>query len=121
MNHTINSVTRCLIVSLFVATSACSKDTPTAPTPPPVASCVTNNTAQLAFGNVSAARTYAVLFNGALVATLGPGQTTPSAPVAAGVQHTILFTYANTNNQLACNPLTPVLAQCQVQTYTCAF
>lgn len=107
-------------VTLLVLAS-CSKDAPTAPTAPPIAACQQNNTALLAFGNRSAGSTYTVLFNGAVAATLAPGQETGNQSVAAGVQHRIEFTYANSGNRLACNPLTPVLAQCSQTTYTCAF
>lgn len=109
------------ILAAVLVIAGCSKDTPTAPTPPPVSACQQNNTALLAFGNRSAGSTYTVLFNGAVAATIAPGQETGNQSVAAGVQHRIEFTYANSGNRLACNPLTPVLAQCSQTTYTCAF
>jgi len=112
---------RVIVLTVLLATNACSgDDTPTAPTPPPVAACQANNTAGLAFHNHSTTRTYTITFNGASVATLGPGQVTGAQDVAAGTTHTVTFLYANTST-LACQPFTPNLARCSVTTLACAF
>lgn len=106
---------RPLLLSLLVL-AACGKS----PAQPTVEPCVTNNTAQLAFGNRAQATTHDVFLDGARIVTLTPGQDSPRQTVAAGVQHTVEFRITNTGIA-ACQPSTPVLAQCSDRIITCAF
>lgn len=105
------------LLALCVLLAGCNKDTPTTPTQP----CVTANTAEVTFANRSNINaTYDVLIDGAKVATVAPQANSAPIDVAAGVSHTFLFRYTNTQT-LACNPLTPAPAQCSATTYTCTF
>jgi hypothetical protein len=100
-------------------TTACAGSSPTAPstpTPPPQAACQVNNTADVAFAN-GTNLTLTVRWDGSIVGTLGPGQTSSSMTVPAGVMHRNEMIVANTG--VAACTATPSLAQCSTNTLTC--
>ena len=111
-----------LLVVLFAVAWSCGgsdNSTPTTPSPQPA--CQVNNTAQVTFENRSNSNTtYTVLWDGSTLTTVSPGQKTSEYTVAAGVQHTLTFRVAN-SNQNACTPSTPTLAQCSTHNYWCTF
>src|SRR5262245_55671803 len=114
---------RLLILTILILgplmVAACSGNSPTAPTPPPPPpppSCQTNNTADIAFIN-GLNLTTTVRWDGSIIATLGPGQSTSPITAAAGTPHRLDFLIANTG-VIACTG-TPVLAQCSNTTQTC--
>jgi hypothetical protein len=89
------------------------------PEPTPTPACQVNNTADVYFKNVSNTNsTYDIVWDGSKIATVTPGDSSSTFTVAAGVQHTLLFKFTNTNNA-ACNQGTPVLAQCQTHWFSC--
>jgi hypothetical protein len=92
----------------------------TAPTPaaPPVAACQTNVTASVSFQNRETSSALAVVWDGAIIATLGAGQTSQSFSVAAIIPHSLSYKFANTN-VLACSTGTPTLAVCSNNSYWC--
>lgn len=100
--------------------AACGGDdkSPAAPTPAPVAACVTNNTATVAFQNRFTTGTMDILLNGAKVVTLAPGQSSNAFTVSAGVMQTVVWQWTNTTSW-ACNPTTPTPAQCSSMVYWC--
>jgi len=103
-----------LLVGLF----ACQNST--APEPEiPIPECQRNNTGTVTFMNMSANNyTYNVIWDGSLLTTLGPWDTSPSYTVAAG-QHSLTFKISNTGKQ-ACNSANPVIVQCKAHTYSCS-
>ena len=108
---------------VFVALSAVAcGDGPAAPTPQPtpvpIPTCQSNQTATVTFGNRSNS-TYTVVFDGATVATLGPGQDSPRQVVAANVAHTLDFFISNTNRR-ACTTSMPVYTICADRITTCS-
>lgn len=82
--------------------------------------CEVNNTAIVTFSNKSASSTYAVLWDGSIITTLAPGETSESYTVSAGIQHTLLFRYSNSTTA-ACSQSTPTLAQCSSINYFCTY
>ncbi|MCH7565529.1 MAG: hypothetical protein IH968_17085 [Gemmatimonadetes bacterium] len=90
-----------------------------APTGPEQTACEANNSAQISFRNNSNTnRTYNVIWDGSNLVTITPGSTSRQFTVAAGVQHTLVFRFTNTNTN-ACNPSTPTLSQCSTGTISC--
>lgn len=86
---------------------------------PALRDCEKNNTAILQFENKSTTNsTYDIIFDGSRIFTLSPGAKSAEHVVAAGIQHTLLFKYANTNNA-ACSPSTPTEAMCTHFVYSC--
>jgi hypothetical protein len=119
-------VKRWMLCGILVI-AACGKETPVAPTPPPapapapvIAACQSNNTATVSFENTSRSTTHTVKWDGFVVATLAPGETSESRTVAAGVSHTYAAYIANTS-ALACAVGQPVPATCSSTRYGCAF
>jgi hypothetical protein len=101
-----------------VLVSACGS-TPVAPTPPPVATCQSQNTATVYFQNRTTSNlTYDVVWDGSRLTTVGPGQSSQVYTFAANVGHTLRFQYTNTS-LLACNQSTPTLATCSNNSYFC--
>lgn len=80
------------------------------------ADCERLSTAQLKFKNSSSSATYKVLLDNAIIATLGPGQSSEET-VAAGL-HAVGFLFAS-NNARACSDSTPNLASCAVYEASC--
>lgn len=81
--------------------------------------CETNNTASIKYENRSNTNaTYDIIWDGSKVTTITPGSLSPAYNVAAGIQHTLLFKFTNTNTA-ACNQSTPTLAQCSSHVYWC--
>ena len=107
-----------LLTALTAISCVGGKDDPVAPSPTPA--CETNNTAEVRFGNRSAATTHTVFWDGLNVATIAPGQDSPARTVAAGVAHQLQTRIANTNS-LACAASSPIPARCSQPIYTCAF
>lgn len=109
-----------LLMTLFaagttVAAAGCSVDSTTGPG----SNCASNNTAQISFRNNSNTNsTYTVIWDGATLTTIAPGQTSQEFTVAAGVQHSLVFRHTNTNAN-ACNPSTPTLSQCSSRIFSC--
>jgi hypothetical protein len=101
---------------------SCGEKSPVAPTPVPVAACVTNNTGDISFGNRSATVSMDIIWNGVkltYMSPIAPGATSTPLTAAAGVAHTVLFRVANTST-LACSQASPVLTQCASTTMTCS-
>lgn len=111
---------RRLMLSIVVAgmLSACSgNSTPAAPTPPPVAACVSQNTADVTLVNASPTNlTYDVLIDNISRGTIGPGQSR-TFTVTAGASHTVLSRFTNTS-LTACTSTTSFI-QCTTQALTC--
>jgi hypothetical protein len=104
------------VVSLLIS-PACAGSTKS-PTSP-ASACQTNNTATVTFENRSASGlTYSVVWDGSTWTTLAPSVKSAEYTVAAGVQHTLTFKIAN-SNELACSTSTPTLAQCSSANYWC--
>lgn len=117
------SLTTCrrllLILLVTAALVGCSGGGGDSPTAPAVPACQANNTADVNFQNRSGSgRSYVVVWDGAKLFNVAPGQTSPIVTVAAGVPHNLAFLFAS-NNKLACAPGSPVLAQCSAMTYWC--
>jgi hypothetical protein len=115
----IRAVKRLALVALASIAAGCggSSSTPTAPTP--VLACQTNNTATALFQNRSATNlTYDVIWNGARLVSVSPGQDSATYTFAAGVPHTLVFRVTNSSTN-ACSPSTPTLAQCSSMFYSC--
>ncbi len=120
---TLKCTARFIMPVILVLLIGCSGDDdvmgPAAPDPDPVLSCETNNTATVVFENRSNTNsTYDIIWDGSKVATVTPGNKTESFTVAAGIQHTLLYKYTNTNN-LACTQATPTYAQCASRLQWC--
>lgn len=109
-----------LIAIVLTVGCAGKTDTPTAPTPIPVAACVTNNTADITFENRFSSSTLDVIWDGSKLSLspLGPGVKSGTITVAAGVAHTLLYRYTNTQT-VACTQSSPVLAQCSTFNFWC--
>lgn len=80
--------------------------------------CQVNNTGRITFGNRSATATQSVVWDGATLGTLAPGQDSPVVTAAAGIAHSLSFLVTGTTRN-ACNTSNPILSQCSVQTITC--
>lgn len=110
------------LLSSVVLVSGCAGKTatPTAPTPTPVAACVTNNSADVTFENRFSSTTIDVVWDGSKLSLspLAPGAKSTAITVAAGVTHTLLFRITNSATP-ACTQSSPVLAQCSNFTYWC--
>jgi len=82
-------------------------------------SCERNDTADVRFSNLSATGiTMEVIWDGSLILTLAPGETSGYYTQNAG-GHSSLFRNAATH-QTACNPANPNLAECTVHTFSCS-
>ena len=107
-----------LTVLSLVSLMGCTADDAVAPTPA-VLSCQANNTAKLVFRNLSNSNaTYDLIWDGAKLFTIAPNGESDTLTTAAGVQHTMLFQFTNSNNN-ACNAATPTLAQCSRGWFSC--
>ena len=81
--------------------------------------CELNQTGEIYFINKSNTNsTYDIIWDGAKLTTLAPGETSATYTVTANITHTLLFQYTNTSN-LACTASTPVIPQCQSVWYSC--
>lgn len=109
-----------LVVSVTAGGCGGNSSTPTAPTPAPVAACVTNNTADVTFENRFSSSSLDIIWDGVKLnlSPVAPNTTSSSLTVAAGVAHTLLYRYAGTNTT-ACTQSSPVLAQCSTFKYWC--
>jgi hypothetical protein len=104
---------------LFCLVAACGENN-AAPTPT-VPSCQANNTASVRFGNVTAATTLDIYWDGLKVATLAAGQTSAPVVVSAAVAHRLDFVITNTT-RLACVTSNPIPSQCATGVYnSCAY
>jgi hypothetical protein len=120
MRHITGAIIVAVPLAVLVASCGGSKS-PAAPTPAPIPACQANNTAKVYFLNRSVSNTtYTIVWDGANLVTVGPGQDSQTFDVAAGVTHTLRFNITNTNIQ-ACNPAQPVLTQCATQWYSCNY
>lgn len=81
--------------------------------------CQRNNTAMIQFGNRSATASHDIIWDGALIFTLKPGETSSFITTAAGVPHTLRFRVSGTS-RLACNDSSPVLTQCDREGTSCS-
>jgi hypothetical protein len=108
-------------IGLVLVTGACSgESTPTAPTPPPVAACQSQNTATVYFQNRSTSNlTYDIVWDGARLTTVGPAQNSQTYTVVANVPHLLRFQVTNLA-LLACSQGTPTLTTCSNNFYFCA-
>lgn len=108
---------RLLILATFVASACSGSPAAPAPTPPPVAACVSQNTADVTLVNASPSQaTYDVLIDNVKKGTLSPGQSV-TYTVVAGVSHAIISQFTNTT-VAACSS-SPSFVQCTSQTFTC--
>ena len=89
------------------------------PPPPVVAACEANRTALVGFANRSIATTYDAVFDGVVVATINPGQTSGLMIAAAGVAHPLVWLATN-SLRVTCPLSAPVPPQCSTVVYTCA-
>ena len=80
--------------------------------------CQLNNTAQVTFGNKFTDKTVYVVWDGATIVTLAPGETSAAFTESAGVAHTSDFKDAATN-LLACTTANPNFSQCTSHSLTC--
>jgi len=81
--------------------------------------CEANGTGEITFGNNSNTNsTYDIIWDGAKIATIAPGQESDVFTVAASIQHTLVFQFTNTSD-LACTASTPVIAQCDSRIFSC--
>ena len=87
-----------------------------------IPACRTNNTASVSFGNRSATTAHDVYWDGFLLFTLTPGQTSDPITVAAGVTYSLQPMIANTDDfdAIACNGSRHSFSQCERRTITCA-
>lgn len=103
-----------LIGIVFLSSSGCSdKDHDILGRP----LCEVNDTAEVKFRNDSDTITMEVVWDGAVLATLDPGETSDDFTQNVG-EHTCVFRNANTHEN-ACAIAYPNLAQCTVHTYFC--
>lgn len=81
--------------------------------------CELNQTGEIYFINKSNTNsTYDIIWDGAKLTTLAPGETSSTYSVSANITHTLLFRFTNTSND-ACTPSSPVIPQCQTFFYSC--
>lgn len=84
-----------------------------------IPSCQTNSTGTVYFLNTSNTnRTYDILWDGVVWATVTPNGRSSTFTVASGI-HTLLFRVTNTSTQ-ACTPSTPNIAICSNTYYYCS-
>lgn len=114
------SILRIAALVLVVLSASCGgkESAPAAPTPTPVPACQTNNTATVTFENRFTTGTFDVIWDGAKLLTLSAGMKSQAITVAAGVGHSLVFQWTNTNTW-ACVPGTPVPGQCSSHVYYC--
>jgi hypothetical protein len=103
------------LTAVLVAVSACS-NSPTAPAPPPVAACVSANTATIGIHNVSTTLTLDQFIDNQNRGLLAPGQTA-TYTLTAGQTHTLRTQFTNTSI-VACSTTTSFV-QCENRTLTC--
>jgi hypothetical protein len=81
--------------------------------------CEKHHTAKVKFKNNSTSNsTYNVVWDGSVITTLYPFDESDYYTVAAGT-HTLTFKISNTG-QAACNPSSPVIAECQNRIFSCS-
>lgn len=110
------------LVSLAALVSACASDSPTitAPTPPPVAACQSQNTGTVYFQNRSSSNlTYDIIWDGSKLTTVSPGADSQVYTFSANISHALRFQFTNTS-LLACNASTPILTTCGAAFYGCS-
>lgn len=84
-----------------------------------IPACQTNSTGTVYFLNTSnTSRTYDILWDGVIWATVTPNGRSSTFTVASGA-HTLLFRFTNTTTQ-ACTPSTPNIAICSNTYYSCS-
>jgi hypothetical protein len=104
-----------LIGIIFLSSSGCSESDDTDEWGTPL--CEINDTAEVNFRNDSTTITMEVVWDGAVIATLDPGETSDDFTQNVG-NHTSVFRNANTHENV-CAIASPNLAQCTVHTYSC--
>jgi homospermidine synthase len=82
-----------------------------------VPACEANHTGWLTFGNRSGSITYDAYLNGSRIATIAPGQSSPTQTVAAAVAQHMIWRVTNTSI-VACTA-DPIVTQCGSQTIGC--
>lgn len=103
-----------LSLAAFALVGCSSKKNDDPPPPPPA------TTATVVFENRSNSnKTYDVVFDGSLIATLGPDQSTGAISTTPG-GHTYVFKVSNTG-KLACNQANPQLVAGRSYTFSCSF
>lgn len=110
----------------IIGLGACAEDDPTGPGggggggggPDPTPSCETNHSANVTFKNSSRRSTYDVLLDGSRIGVIAAGERI-SRKVSAGVSHTVLFRYSNTN-QNACSQSSNSFVQCSSRILSCS-
>ena len=80
--------------------------------------CEIYGTATVVFMNESRYSTYSVVWDGANIGSIGPGQSLRREGLAAG-PHTLAFKFANTG-RLACSEGSPVLVACETRWFSCS-
>lgn len=104
-----------LIGIIFLSSFGCSDSDDTDIWGRPL--CEVNDTAEVNFRNDSNNITMEVVWDGAVLATLDPGETSDDFTQNVG-DHTCVFRNANTHENV-CAMGYPNLAQCTVHTYSC--
>ncbi|MEM1323179.1 MAG: hypothetical protein AAGG75_23135 [Bacteroidota bacterium] len=76
---------------------------------------------KVVFRNRSAInRTYNVIWDGSVVASLYPQEDSDTMTVLPG-PHTLVFEYANSGGQVACKPADPVIVEGRTEAFTCSY
>jgi hypothetical protein len=104
---------------LFTAACSDTAEPEPEPEPEPSPACQINNTGGVYFKNQSNTNaTYDIIWDGSKIATVPPNDSSTTFTATAGIQHTLVFEFTNTNNP-ACNPATPILTQCKTVWFSC--
>lgn len=102
----------------ILGTAGCAETATEPEPPPPEPACQRFNTADVSFENRSGRSTYDVILDGAGIGSIGPGRSITQT-VAAGVEHSVLFRFANTAAP-ACTEARPVWIRCTSNTLSCS-
>ncbi|MCU0468744.1 MAG: hypothetical protein MUF58_09095 [Arcicella sp.] len=82
--------------------------------------CEKNQTGEVVFNNNSqSGKTYDIIWDGVMIATVEPSKESKVFTYAANVPHKLVFRITNTKTN-ACTESTPILNQCQENTFSCS-
>lgn len=81
--------------------------------------CEVNQTGRVYFiNNSNSNSTYDIIWDGAKLTTITPGETSITYTITANITHTLVFRFTNTSTD-ACTSSAPVIPQCQTIWYSC--
>ena len=81
--------------------------------------CEKNQTGEVEFTNNSKTnKTYDIIWDGIMIATIEPGKTSKKFTYAANVPHSLVFKFTNSSSY-ACDESAPILTQCQENYFSC--